>query len=249
MIVVAIFLFILSVYCCLESQCQQCLQSFPSYGVTYDLTGLTLTASDPLDYYTVIDANNPSQYRYFFNICAQTVSIPLPGNCDSGTVMTQRHHCTQYSGGSCIGNTVPNNSTAHVWQADIINTVCFRLSSINGGPPQFSLISTSDPAAGIIMSFDGGDNVGCPGTNRRMFLHFHCDYDAANIPDSEEVTETSTCVYHMDALHSPFGCPVECHSEYGAHCANHGTCGYDSIALSAKCFCYFGYGSDFFYPL
>lgn len=212
---------------------QSCNVSFPSYGVSFDLSPLTILNTSNISWYYLSDNKG---FDFYLNICQNIIGFPI-NDCKSAT---SSHNA---------------NTPSMAFQIDVTNTtgspICYHLTKDSPSKPEFTidLIDTDDPSFGISFAYEYGDYDSQCQSDRDVTIQFICDTDYSrnnyNEMLQDAVIETQSDCITLITLPSIYACPLEC--SYGSDeklCSNHGTCGHDEIDNTAKCFCYAGYSGN-----
>ena len=117
-------------------------------GVSFDLSALTLTDDDSMDYYQVSSENDQDGWEYYFNICELVQSLPEPPEGDGCN--TTESYCASFdSAGDCDDIVPKPQSLAYAYQYDKSYKECYRMSSDDTGDFSpaltYSLIDENDP--------------------------------------------------------------------------------------------------------
>jgi hypothetical protein len=181
-------------------------------GVAFDLTPLHLTQRN----WVIQDSRNTSQntWNYQFNI---------GGNCNGLLPAI----CRNTSG----ANGDWSVSKAPAFQVWLDDSRCQRLGeSVDvPGSYEYALLNPANPAAGVSLTYYDGDTcLSSRGTgqyvNRAFSMKISCVNDIYDVPDVEQVDETTMCQYNVN-LNNAVGCPLECpRSEGIAVCGSNGRC-------------------------
>ena len=186
----------------------QCGANFT--GASYDLSPLTITSDDSIDWYKVTSTN----WDYWFNVCELVQSYPDPICDDSPT-----EYCASFDNAGDCNKIIPKPiSLAYAFQYDLQYDECYRMSSDNTGnftpAITWSLIDQNDPgtlsfkiyiqsidtqmitntsAFGVAMVLHYGDYeeewceggfLDLPESNRNLEVHFVCNSDINNFTES-----------------------------------------------------------------
>ena len=166
------------------------------------------------------------EYKFFVNFCA---------NSHVSSIHSCNGQSTSYA-----------YVEYHINTTDTSNDWC---ESVSGTTPQASLITESDPSFGIILHYSNGSTAnGCDTDPRSMDIHLICDANVTDIQTTDtaySVPYDSPCQFRIEPIHTPFACPLSCHSNSnGELCNNNGECGYDWSLKRAKCFCFHGWSGS-----
>ena len=132
------------------------------------------------------------------------------------------------------------------FQVDENFAFCYRLGgdTHNDDNVEIELIYEDDPSVGIRMTYLHGTRCGEAGNyNERSFeIEMYCSNDISNVPskDYDFISEDWTEACHYDfEFATMYACPTECalNKKGTMVCSDHGDCGWDEDANTAKCFC------------
>ena len=155
-----------------------CTHSFPDNGVTFDLSPLTKAGSVTQSYAFKTTTATGAVNIYLANVCKKMSLI------------------------RCTGGTHPPNPA--VVQIDAAKT-CFVLGSLDV-EPVWALLNPAEPAAGVKVTYKGGDMCSAPiAAPRQITMEFECDRTVPATQITSEL-ENPTCQYTM-RLKSPYACP------------------------------------------
>ena len=194
----------------------QCQFEFASYNISFDLSPLTL----PIGSSYQIAHSALHEYTFFINFC-ENANTPSEEPCNG-----------------------KNGKPVFILYDETGNKWC-----ANGGKlsqTSSELITVQDPSLGIILTYSGGsDSNGCLtpfSIPRSTEIYLMCDSNVTDIESTEIAYEYDKCKYKIAPIHTPYACPLSCHSNlYGQLCNNNGQCGYDWNLGTAKCFCFHGW--------
>jgi hypothetical protein len=205
-------------------------------GATYDLSAFNEANSSAVFEVEDIDSEH-HDYMYHFSVCG---NLPSPPS-------TYNPATKAYDGTGCVvtngagGTTLSGASAAFQFTHNEDQSNCWRLN--NGWEnTEFSLADPEDPAAGVTLTYKGGNACGAPSFNdRTLKLTLLCRDDEArnaHVPTQERVREPydSPCTYEF-FIKTGYGCPTECPVRNDRVCGGDGVCAYDTVAKTSKCFC------------
>ena len=200
---------IINTLLCVWLATSQCQFNIANYNVSFDLSPLALSS----DSYQIAHSAL-IEYTFYINFCANA-----------------------HTSSSLCNN--QNDAYAFVEYDTLLNSNDW-CESASGATPQASLIIDSDPSFGIILEYSGGSTQnGCTGNPRSMNIYLMCDTNVTDIQSTDIAWKYDDCKYKIEQLHTPYACPLACHSNVnGELCNNHGECGYDWSLGRAKCFCF-----------
>lgn len=214
----------------LASAAAQCTFNVPDKRTTFDLSALSeLTSAQPA---VVRDRIQTSQqdYIYTFGICN---NVTAPPSCTDATT----------------GNNQVKYDKAPAWQTSATDPKhCVYLAAPDKpqGATQWALLDENDPAAGVNLTYTGGQSCHSGGASRRTFsILLQCAANTVEKIEQQVIDESAHCAYDI-TIKSEYACPTQC--GFGASrklCGGHGLCGYDSDAAESRCYCNKGYhGAD-----
>jgi len=116
--------------------------------------------------------------------------------------------------------------------------------------PQWAFINENDESIGVQLTYNGGQDAGCP-DKRKLQISFRCPHEGlAYRRHIGSVYEDTKCEYYLD-FYTVHACPQECYPKYSDNgprddtiCSDQGLCSIDEDVQSARCFCFQGKGGD-----
>lgn len=196
---------------------------------TYDLSGAKRIGLE--NSYVITDGDIPctpvkeKNYTWIFNVCGDVTDASVPESCKS-------------------------LAPATVFKVDKMGThqdLSDDSCDVAGYLPQdeslsWSLLDSSDPAGGVMLSYAGGACSDVDSTQRRTDIKFTCSDRSGAQPTT--AFEESKCHYSIN-IPSWDGCPTQCPIAGRHLCAGNGHCRYDVDKKVSRCMCDTGYtGAD-----
>lgn len=187
--------------------------------------------------YAVSDIRDPTT-KYFFNVCG-AVAPPQ-------TQPASPNQCT-------TGGRTYNQWPAAAWQLDqsVPPDDCHRLGSTNATMGwNFTLMDSAYPDRGVVITYQGGENVWCPfGVSRSFSVALSCALTTPSVSaySAATVVEYDTCSYSV-VLPSIAGCPLQCRdpsvTTNAKLCSGNGVCGFNQDVGASQCYCYDGFSGN-----
>jgi hypothetical protein len=109
---------------------------------------------------------------------------------------------------------------------------------------EFALVDPAHPAAGVKITYSGGDQCHTNNVQRKTFIYAMCSHDGQLFSEDavDEPGGAKSCEYEIK-IHSNKACPLECPmGARGKPCGGNGHCAYDHTNNKARCFCNTGKG-------
>lgn len=171
-------------------------------------------------------------YLYTVGICT---TVAPPANCRKAD-----------------GSSRVDPDTAPAWQTnasqtedntpDIADRHCvYAGGSVLDEDAKWDILDKENPGAGVSLTYTRGQHCSS-GQRRALTLNFKCSKSAGiEQIDQNVMDESAHCKYEI-TIESQYACPTQC-GFGGGHslCNDHGVCGYDSDAKTARCFCNEGF--------
>ena len=190
-------------------------------GNTYDLTSLKVTDLTSRSYLLEGDSGE-DEYSYLLNICGPVTPVDLPRVCNGymGAVL-------QYKLG-------------------LMNGACYVAGRYDANDDDddtstFSLIDTADPAKGLSLTYESGDNC-AKGVVRSTTVDVYCANTEVLMKSASE-NSARKCAYRI-VMESWYGCPKECGVTSDGLCSSHGACTTDKATGGSYCKCDSGYSGS-----
>jgi Glucosidase II beta subunit-like protein len=192
-------------------------------GNTFDLSPLRVDDLQSRSYLLESSADSGGdEYSYMLNICGPVTPVDLPRVCNGYMGAVLQYKLGLMNGACYVAGRYDAND-----DDDDVST--------------FSLIDNADPAKGVSLTYESGDNC-AKGVVRSTTVEVYCANTEVIMKSAAE-NSARRCAYRI-VMESWYGCPKECGVTSDGLCSSHGSCTTDKATGGSYCLCDNGYSGS-----